>query len=93
MQSLAIVERLDVLEDAGPCLAAIALLVGLLPAQEKAKTVDRLRRENAALRQQVKALRAQLDAKENAAKRRDDFERRRQRFGGSSSAALQLEWR
>jgi ElaB/YqjD/DUF883 family membrane-anchored ribosome-binding protein len=42
---------------------SIALLVGLLPAQEKAKTADELRKENAALREQVKTLRAKLDAK------------------------------
>ena len=44
-------------------LFSVALLAGLLPAQEKPKTVEALRKENAALRQQVKTLRAQLDAK------------------------------
>ena len=45
---------------------SVALLAGLIPAQEKAKTVDELRKENAALREQVKTLRAKLDAKKNA---------------------------
>ena len=49
---------------------SVVLLVGLLPAQEKAKTVDELRKENAALRQQVKTLRSQLDARKNAANRK-----------------------
>ena len=47
---------------------SVALLAGLLPAQEKPKTVDELRKENAALRQQVKTLRAQLDALKKKAK-------------------------
>lgn len=49
---------------------SVALLAGLLPAQEKAKTVDKLRKENAALRQQVKTLRAELDAKKKATNRK-----------------------
>ena len=45
------------------CFLSVALLAGLLPAQEKPQTVVELRRENAALRQQVKTLRAQLGGK------------------------------
>ena len=48
---------------------SVALLAGLLPAQEKARTVAELRKENAALRQQVKTLQAQRDAKKNAENR------------------------
>ncbi len=47
-----------------------ALLAGLLPAQEKPKTVDELRKENAALRQQVKTLRAQLGGKTSKASKK-----------------------
>ena len=50
---------------------SVALLAGLIPAQEKARTVAELRKENAALRQQVKTLQAQRDAKKNAATRKD----------------------
>jgi hypothetical protein len=42
---------------------SFALLPGLLAAQAKLGTVEALRKENAALRQQVKQLRAQIDAK------------------------------
>ena len=45
---------------------SVALLAGILPAQEKLKTMDELRKENAALRLQVKLLRSQLAAKESA---------------------------
>ena len=47
----------------GRIVLSVALLAGLLLAQEKPKTIEELRKENAALRQQVKTLLAQLDAK------------------------------
>lgn len=45
-----------------PRFLSVTLVIGLLSAQEKPKTADELRRENAALRQQVEKLQIQLAA-------------------------------